>query len=204
MIRNNLPSFNSVTKYGIVFALHLIFPIFCIAKDFEVVYEENSGSNHSEVEFWLNNYIEYWEKKDAHAITKCFDENALIIVGAINNVEGIEKPYLYKIQNSKQEYLQRVNKSFTSIHENTKIDQVKIVKHQNIESIFGINIHQQFSRTFKSEKNEIISEVEYSVWTFFIIDTERPKDYQVIYSTVQSDEEYERNGMLTLKDFNIQ
>lgn len=194
-----------IIKNSIILILSLICPALCIAGDFDIIYENDSIPNKSEIELWLNNYIENWEIKDIHAINNCFSEDPLIITGASvkpnNDKNGVAR---YKVSNNKQQYLQKVNETFKSKHGDAKIDEVRIENHKENESIFAINIHQNFEQSDRSDLDGNLSEGECGVWTFFIINIKMPKEQQVIYSTVQSDEEYERNGFLTLGDFNIE
>lgn len=204
MTPNNKFSDNQLINYIIVLMIYLICPIFCYSEDFDIVYENDSISKQPEVESWLNDYIDNWETKNSQAIENCFLENPLLIVGAISNADSDKtRPLYYKINKGKQEFFKRVNIFFRSSRVDTEIDQIRIENHKKYDSVFGLNIHQNFSQTTHSDTHEV-SEVVYSVWTYFIIDIKRPKDLQVIFSTVQSDEEYKCNGLLKLEEFNIQ
>ena len=154
-------------------------------------------------------YVEHfrtaYNQKDMKFLKQVFSDDALIITGRVVKVKKSEvvpsgKKIIYTSQ-TKQQYLDNLAKAFKSnSYIKVTFDDVVIVEHPTIKSIYGVTVHQKWNTARYSDEGYV-----FMVWDFRNPDTPQihVRTWQPDYIDKEHGQKLNPNDVFSLGDFDL-
>ena len=154
-------------------------------------------------------YVEHfrtsYNQKDLKFLRQVFSDDALIITGKVVTVKKSEvvpsgKKVIYTSQ-TKQQYLDNLARAFKSnSYIKVTFDDVVIVEHPTIKSIYGVTVHQKWNTARYSDEGYV-----FMVWDFRNPDTPQihVRTWQPDYIDKEHGQKLNPNDVFSLGDFDL-
>lgn len=144
--------------------------------------------------------------RDLDFLNQVFSDNALIITGRVvtlakSDVSLNEKKVITYKKETKQQYLTKLSRIFrTNKYINVEFDSLIMVKHPNIEHVYGVTVHQRWTTSSYQDDGWV-----FLLWDFR--DAERPKihvrTWQPEFIDDSKSRRISKDEIFSLSNFNI-